>query len=72
MERDQVIVASFVSEFEAEISKGHLESAGIDAIVVKDDGGGMLPSLQGSEGVKLLVSHKNEQKALQLLHESIK
>ena len=69
MELDQVIVASYGNDFDAEIAKGHLESAGIEAIVIKDDGGGMLPSLQSNEGVKVMVSQKNEQKALQVLQE---
>jgi hypothetical protein len=42
MKQEQVVVGKFDNAFDAEI---HLEAAGIDASVLKDDGGGMFPSL---------------------------
>ena len=56
MNDDKVVVESFANELDAELAKGHLEAAGIEAAIVKDDGGGMFPSLQGTEGVQLLVA----------------
>jgi hypothetical protein len=69
MESDKIVVASFGSELEAELAKGHLEAAGIEASIVKDDGGGMFPSLQGTEGVQLLVARSNEGQARSVLEE---
>lgn len=69
MKREQVIVGSFRNEIDAEIAKGHLESAGIKASIFKDDVGGAFPSLQTAEGVQLLVSTAEEEKARTILRE---
>ena len=63
-------IAEFENEFEAEIVSGHLKSAGIDAIVLKDDAGGMFPSLQGTEGVHLLVPQEQKENARRILEET--
>jgi PAS domain S-box-containing protein len=63
-------IKDFENEFEAEIARGHLRSAGIDAILSKDDAGDMLPSLQETEGVSLLVLPEDRKKANALLHEN--
>ena len=70
MSVSKVVVAEFESELEAEIAKGHLEAAGIDVSLVKDDAGGMLPSLQQTEGVRLLVDEKKEDEARKILAEN--
>ncbi len=62
-------IAEFENEFEAEIACGHLKSEGIDAIVLKDDAGGMFPSLQGTEGVHLLAPQDQEENARRILEE---
>ena len=67
MEEKQIIVGEYENEIDAEIAKGHLESSGISASITKDDGGGMLPSLQNSEGVQLLVAESQREKAEKIL-----
>jgi hypothetical protein len=69
MERDQVVIAEFNNEIDAEIAKGHLESAGISASIVKDDAGGMFPSMQNTEGVRLTVAEGDESLARAILAE---
>ncbi len=69
MERDQVVVGEFRNEIDAEIAKGHLESEGVEAFIIKDDGGGTFPSLQTTEGVKLLVAEIDEEEARTILKE---
>lgn len=69
MFEQMIPIAEFENEFEAEIACGHLRSAGIEAKVLKDDAGGMFPSLQETEGVHLLVSPDQKVKALQTLEE---
>ena len=69
MNEHMISLAAYESELEAEIARGHLESAGIDAIVSKDDAGGMLPSLQEAEGVHLLVWPKDRWRAWVVLQE---
>jgi len=53
MEKKQVVVANMKMSIDAEIAKGHLKASGIEASIIK--GGGMLPSLQNTEGVQLVV-----------------
>ncbi len=62
-----VVVGKFANEIDAELAKGHLEASGIEAAIIKDDGGSMFPSLQGTEGVRLLVSIEDEESARRIL-----
>jgi hypothetical protein len=67
MEEKQVVVGDYKNEIDAEIAKGHLEASGIEASIFKDDGGGMFPSLQGAEGVQLVVAENQFEKAKKVL-----
>lgn len=57
----------FYTEIEAEIAKGRLAEYEIQAEITKDDCGGMMPNLQFSEGVRLLVAADDEEKARTVL-----
>jgi Putative prokaryotic signal transducing protein len=63
------VIKVFSNETEAVIAKGLLESEGITALIRKDDVGGMLPSLQQTIGVKLLVNRDDVDKAMNILEE---
>jgi hypothetical protein len=67
MEEKQIIIANYENEIDAEIAKGHLESSGIQASVIKDDGGSMLPSMQITEGAQLVVNETQSEKAKKIL-----
>ena len=67
MKEKQIVVGEYENEIDAEIAKGHLESSGITASLIK--GGGMLPSLQNTEGVQLVVAEKQSEKASKILQE---
>ena len=67
MKEQRVVVGEYENELDAEIAKGHLEAAGIHAFILKDDGGGMIPSLQNSEGVQLVVAESQREKAGEIL-----
>lgn len=67
MDENQVVVAEYENEIDAEIAKGHLEASGIPAFIIKDDGGGMLPSLQDAQGVRLVVAETQREKAKKIL-----
>jgi hypothetical protein len=67
MEPNQVVVAEYDNEIDAEIAKGRLEASGIPASIIKDDGGGMFPSLQNVEGVQLMVAESQKEKARSIL-----
>jgi type III secretory pathway lipoprotein EscJ len=66
-----VIVHTFLNEPEAELAKGALQSAGIDAIIQADDVGGMRHHLaMGSGGFKVLVREDDAAVALEILEPS--
>ena len=67
----QVVVQSFEDEFDAEMAKGHLESEGIEAKIIKDDAGGMLPSLQQTGGVHVLVAEARLDEAIKILRQKL-
>ena len=53
---DLVVVHRFNTSQEAELAKSALEAAGIDAMVRRDNGGGMQPALAwAGAGVEVLV-----------------
>ena len=65
MKEKQIVVGEFENEIDAEIAKGHLKASGITASLIK--GGGMLPSLQNTEGVQLVVAETHSEKAKKIL-----
>ena len=67
MEEKQIVIGEYENEIDAEIAKGHLESSGISASLIK--GGGMLPSLQNTEGVQLVVDERQSEQAKKILQE---
>lgn len=66
---NNVVVGNYENEIDAEIAKGHLHAAGISVFIIKDDGGGMLPSLQNVEGVQLMVAQHQGENAKKILQE---
>jgi hypothetical protein len=54
MER-YVAAATFTNEVEAELAQATLAAAGIESFLKYEDIGGMLPTLQESEGIEVLV-----------------
>ena len=67
MKERQIVVGNYENEIDAELAKGHLSASGIEAFIIKDDGGGMLPSLQSTEGVQLVVAESQKEKAEEIL-----
>jgi len=62
-----VAVATYRNEVEAELAQTALASAGIQSFLKYEDMGGMLPSLQGSEGIEILVEPKDLEEARTIL-----
>jgi hypothetical protein len=63
-----VVVHAFRSEPEAEMAKGALEAAGIDAMIQADSAGGMRPHLAwASGGFKVLVREQDAAAAREVL-----
>ncbi len=61
-----VVVAVFTNEVEAELAHATLAAAGITAYLKFEDMGGMLPPLQESEGIRLVVdaAHADEARSI--------
>lgn len=63
-----VAVDVFRSRLDAELAKGALEAAGIEAMLKSDDASGTQPSLSMSQGVELLVRAEDVEKADEVLN----
>ncbi len=62
-----VEVEIFLNDLDGEIAKGLLAENGIEALIGKDDCGGMMPNLQVSAGVRLYVLPRDVEKSENLL-----
>lgn len=65
-ESEPVVIRQFMTAIEAEIARGALQAAGIEAVVSADDAGGMRPHLQMG-GVALLVRAEDVDAAREVL-----
>lgn len=65
---EYIQIATFNNEIEAELAQATLGAAGIESFLKYEDTGGMMPILQQSEGIKLLVERKYELEAKGLLN----
>ena len=64
---DAIVLETFPNYIAAEMAAGLLESEGVEARVVTDDGGGMYPSLRLTLGVRLMVYREDEARAREIL-----
>lgn len=62
-----VLIRTFSSLLDAEIALEHLESHGVEAMIRKDDNGGMRPWMQQMQGVDIFVLEKDLKKAERVL-----
>ena len=62
-----VSVATFTSEVEADLAQATLAAAGIESYLKFEDTGGMMPVLQQSKGIELLVEPQNVEEARTIL-----
>jgi len=62
-----VTVGTFLNHIEADLAKSALEAAGIDAMIISDDCGGVRPHLWMG-GIRLLVRDEDAQRALEILN----
>ncbi len=69
MKKQLIPLAGFINEIEAQVAAGHLESEGVSTSLVKDDAGGMLPSLQETESVTLLIKPSDLKRGKAILAE---
>ena len=65
-----VVVGSYGTEYEAQIGQAVLEANGISSIILRDDAGGMLPSLHLLAEVRLGVHEEEAEEAKAILADS--
>lgn len=63
---EPVVVATYPDRGEAEVTKAHLAASGIEAFIVDEVEGGMLP-VEGESGVTVLVQAQDAEVARQVL-----
>jgi hypothetical protein len=69
-DRSPVSIAECTSEADAAITVAVLGAYGIEAVVSRDDAGGMQPGLSFVHGVKVLVAAEDAAEARRILDEN--
>jgi hypothetical protein len=67
MTEETIILKVFATEMDATMAQDVLHDEGIKAFVFKDDGGGMEPHLQRTNGVRLVVQRTDAERANEIL-----
>lgn len=62
-----VLAGTYESRLTADLIKAYLEEAGIATIIQADDGGGTMPYLSFSSGVKIFVPENNLEDAKKIM-----
>lgn len=65
-DNELVVVGTFLKQVEADMAKGALEAAGIDAMLSADDAGGQRPHMWMG-GIRLLVRAEDVEEAAAIL-----
>jgi Putative prokaryotic signal transducing protein len=63
---EPVVIATYVDRGEAEVTKAHLSSVGIEAFIIDEVEGGLL-NVDGESGVTVLVQAPDAERARQVL-----
>ena len=67
MSEEVTVLKIFNNEIDARMAQQVLQDAGVRTFVFKDDGGGMEPHLQQTNGVRLVVKRADAERAHQIL-----
>ena len=62
-----VVIRSYPNAVEAQLAQAVLDAHGIPSMLLRDDMGGMQPTLTLLAGVRLLVRHEDAVEALRIL-----
>ena len=65
-----VVVATYQIEHEAELARAILEAHEVRAVILRDNAGGMLPSLQTLFKIRLVVAPEDAELAREILDNS--
>ena len=67
MSEEIVVLRVFDNELEAQMAQQRLQDAGVATFIFKDDGGGMEPHLQRTNGVRLVLNSDDAERAEDIL-----
>jgi len=67
MSDEIVVIRVFDNEVEAQMAQQMLRDAGVTSFIFKDDGGGMEPHLQRTNGVRLVLQSVDADRAQDIL-----
>lgn len=65
--RDTVVIRTFATQAIAELAQSVLQANGIRSAVLRDDAGGMLPSMSLGSEISLAVAVEDVETALEVL-----
>ena len=68
---NEMLLEVFDDMVEAELLQGLLKSSGIECFIISDDCDGMMPQLQLTEGVGVVINKTDKEEAMKIL-ESVK
>jgi hypothetical protein len=71
MSEPMAVIREFPNEMEAMLAQSVLEANGIDAGLLRDNAGGMLPALQVLFPVRLIVTVRDAERAAAILDSSV-
>ena len=63
----RVVVRRFMNEAEADLAKAILAANGIEAAVLRDDAGGMIPAMSLMSEIRLVVAPEDADAAREVL-----
>jgi hypothetical protein len=64
---EHVVVRRFMTEAEADLARAILAANGIEAAVLRDDAGGMLPAMSLLSEIRLVVAPEDAEAAREVL-----
>ena len=67
MSEEIMVIKTFSNETEAAMAQQLLKQSGVRSFVFKDDAGGMEPHLQRTNGIRLVVSRADVDRAVEIL-----
>jgi hypothetical protein len=65
-----VVVRTFGDQVAARLAQSALDASGIESLIRSDDGGGLQPGLAFSNGVEVVVSAEDLERADEILRQS--
>ena len=66
---NEMLLEVFDDRIEAELLEGLLKSSGIECFIVSDDCDGMMPQLQLTEGVGVVINKDDKEEAMKILED---